>query len=211
MNGGRRSWVWDHFTFIKCETRVPCPYCKNVSAAAGIKRNGTSTLIQYLKSVCKKSPTSKKFDLKNQKPIPMGESSERLDSHSFSQEKSAFDRLEVIDPTLKVKLRMMVRRLQRREGRMIELWGLRRKRIGRTLDKFRGPNDGCERYMEEHGEGVNNIVVEIYFADGPEKRVGMYVLRMPISTVASDSSISTSVVELSKILGAPLPLRQLKC
>ncbi|PWA35797.1 zinc finger, BED-type [Artemisia annua] len=78
-NGGRRSWVWDHFTFVKGETQVPCPYCKTV-LAAGTKRNGTSTLIQHLKSVCKKSPVYKKSDLKNQatlsfKPVPMGEPS----------------------------------------------------------------------------------------------------------------------------------------
>ncbi|GKF69448.1 zinc finger, BED-type containing protein [Tanacetum coccineum] len=87
-NGGRRSWVWDHFTFVKGETQVSCPYCKKV-LAAGTKRNGTSTLIQHLKNVCKKSPVYKKVDLKNQatlsfKPITLGKTSEGLASHSFT-------------------------------------------------------------------------------------------------------------------------------
>ncbi|GKA48946.1 zinc finger, CCHC-type containing protein [Tanacetum coccineum] len=64
-NDNRRSWVWDHFTFVKGETQVPCPYCKKV-LAVGTKRNGTSTLIQHLKNVCKKSPVYKKVNLKNQ-------------------------------------------------------------------------------------------------------------------------------------------------
>ena len=102
-NGGRRSWVWDHFTFIKGETQVPCPYCKTV-LAAGTKRNGTSTLIQHLKSVCKKSPVYKKSDLKNQatlsfKPILMGEPSRGLASHTFSQAKckKSLARMCIID------------------------------------------------------------------------------------------------------------------
>ncbi|GKB15279.1 hypothetical protein Tco_0849202 [Tanacetum coccineum] len=90
-NDGMRSKEWDHFTFVKGETQVTCPYCKKV-LAAGTKRNGTSTLIQHLKNVCKKSPVYKKVNLKNQatlsfKPITLGETSERLASHSFSQAK----------------------------------------------------------------------------------------------------------------------------
>ena len=102
-NGGRRSWVWDHFTFVKGETQVPCPYFKRV-LAAGSKRNGTSTLIQHLKSVCKKSPVYKKSDLKNQatlsfKPISIGEPSGGLASHTFSQAKSkkSLARMCIID------------------------------------------------------------------------------------------------------------------
>ncbi|PWA39457.1 zinc finger BED domain-containing protein RICESLEEPER 2 [Artemisia annua] len=102
-NGGRRSWVWDHFTFVKGETQVPCPYCKTV-LAAGTKRNGTSTLIQHLKNVCKKSPVYKKSDLKNQatlsfKPVTMGEPSGGLASHTFSQAKckKSLARMCIID------------------------------------------------------------------------------------------------------------------
>ncbi|GKE48065.1 zinc finger BED domain-containing protein RICESLEEPER 2-like protein, partial [Tanacetum coccineum] len=90
-NDGMRYWEWDHFTFVKGETQVPCPYCKKVLAAR-TKMNGTSTLIQHLKNVCKKSPVYKKVNLKNQatlsfKPINLGETSKGLASHSFSQAK----------------------------------------------------------------------------------------------------------------------------
>ncbi|PWA70875.1 zinc finger, BED-type [Artemisia annua] len=82
-NGGRRSWT---------------------VLAAGTKRNGTSTLIQHLKSVCKKSPVYKKSDLKNQatlsfNPVTMGEPSGGLASHTFSQAKckKSLARMCIID------------------------------------------------------------------------------------------------------------------
>ncbi|GKD54073.1 zinc finger BED domain-containing protein RICESLEEPER 2-like protein, partial [Tanacetum coccineum] len=35
--GGRRSFVWDHFPFVKGATKAPCRYCKTVIACAGFK------------------------------------------------------------------------------------------------------------------------------------------------------------------------------
>nr|GEX87901.1 zinc finger BED domain-containing protein RICESLEEPER 2-like [Tanacetum cinerariifolium] len=37
--GGRRSFVWDHFKFVKGATKAPCQYCKTVIACVG-KKNG---------------------------------------------------------------------------------------------------------------------------------------------------------------------------
>nr|KAJ0212011.1 hypothetical protein LSAT_V11C400185890 [Lactuca sativa] len=73
--------------------------------------------------------------------------------------------------------------------------------------------DDFERFMEQHGHGVNKTELEIYLSDGMEKRaedfqilgwwksnstkfpvlseVAKLVLGMPISTVASESAFST--------------------
>ncbi|GKB51176.1 zinc finger, BED-type containing protein [Tanacetum coccineum] len=79
--GGRRSFVWDHFIFVKGATKAPCPYCKTVIACAG-KKNGTSTLASHLTNVCRTSPLYKKnIDSKKQatlgfKPISEGDITE---------------------------------------------------------------------------------------------------------------------------------------
>ncbi|GJX71223.1 zinc finger BED domain-containing protein RICESLEEPER 2-like protein [Tanacetum coccineum] len=91
--GGRRSFVWDHFIFVKGATKAPCPYCKTVIACAG-KKNGTSTLASHLTNVCRTSPLYKKnIDSKKQatlgfKPISEGDiTGGSLATHSFSQER----------------------------------------------------------------------------------------------------------------------------
>ncbi|GJZ37482.1 zinc finger, BED-type containing protein [Tanacetum coccineum] len=45
-NDGMRSKEWDHFTFVKGETQVTCPYCKKV-LAAGTKRNEGLTIVVH--------------------------------------------------------------------------------------------------------------------------------------------------------------------
>nr|GEZ43871.1 zinc finger, BED-type [Tanacetum cinerariifolium] len=91
--GGRRSFVWDHFTFVKGVTKAPCRYYKMVIACAG-KKNGTSTLSNHLTNVCRTSPVYKKnIDLNKQatlsfKPISEGDiASGSLATHSCCQER----------------------------------------------------------------------------------------------------------------------------
>lgn len=90
---GRRSFVWNHFTFVKGAAKAPCPYCKTVIACHG-KKNGTSALSNHLINVCRTAPTYKKnIDLKKQvtlgfKPVSEGDiAGGSLATHSFSQER----------------------------------------------------------------------------------------------------------------------------
>lgn len=89
---GRRSMVWNHFTYVQGATEVQCPYCKKVMAC-NTRKNGTSALANHLKKVCRTSPLYKISDLKKQstlsfKPTSIGGSaSGSLATHSFSQER----------------------------------------------------------------------------------------------------------------------------
>nr|GFA67968.1 zinc finger BED domain-containing protein RICESLEEPER 2-like [Tanacetum cinerariifolium] len=91
-------------------------------------------------------------------------------------------------------------------------------------------DDGYERYLEECGDGVNSMEVEIYLADGPEKKikgddtydvlnwwrlnsvkfpilsqVAKHVLGMPISTVASESAFSSGGRVIDKFRSSLTP------
>lgn len=54
----RKSWVWEHFTYVENMTETKCPYCKKVLKCQ-VKKNGTSALGNHLKDTCKTSPVYK--------------------------------------------------------------------------------------------------------------------------------------------------------
>ncbi|KAL4578477.1 hypothetical protein LXL04_014600 [Taraxacum kok-saghyz] len=89
----KRSFVWEHFTFIEgSKSQVKCPYC-SIKMAGGTKKHGTSAMSYHLKNVCRRSPLFRKGYMKNHatlnfKPKPKGESGGSLASHHFNQEKA---------------------------------------------------------------------------------------------------------------------------
>ncbi|GJS59495.1 zinc finger, BED-type containing protein [Tanacetum coccineum] len=88
----RKSFVWDHFTYVKGAMKHQCPYCK-AWLASGSRKHGTSTMGSHLKFRCPTSPVRVKVtDMKKQsklsfKKSTLGQSGSTLVTHSFSQEK----------------------------------------------------------------------------------------------------------------------------
>lgn len=93
----RRSWVWNHFPFIRGALSSECPYCKT-KIKCDTKVNGTGALTNHLNHHCPTSPVYKgkrgkngvdatKQSLSGFKPTKGENTGNELTTHSFNQEK----------------------------------------------------------------------------------------------------------------------------
>ena len=55
----RRSQVWDHYTYVPGSKTITCPYCRK-KMVCNPKKNGTTSLMNHLNSVCRTSLLYKK-------------------------------------------------------------------------------------------------------------------------------------------------------
>lgn len=93
----RRSWVWNHFPFVRGALSSECPYCKT-KIKSDTKVNGTGALTNHLNHHCPTSPIYKgkrgkkgvdvtKQSLSGFKPTKGENTGNELTTHSFNQEK----------------------------------------------------------------------------------------------------------------------------
>lgn len=72
-----RSWVWDHFPFVRCALILEWPYCKK-GIKCDTEINGIGALTNHLNHHCPTSPVYKG---------KRGKTGNELTAHSFNQEK----------------------------------------------------------------------------------------------------------------------------